>query len=94
MAFSMTRTIERDEVLEYSRKRNKCFSFLLYSLLAKERNEQGSLVKGRDSDIRSKHASKTQARRQHVLILDQMEMRRERGEKRGEARRGREIESG
>lgn len=43
-------------------------------------------MKGRDSDIRSKHASKTQARKQHVLILDQMEMRRERGEKREEAR--------
>lgn len=34
MSFSMTRTIERDDVLEYSRKRNKCFSFLLSSLLA------------------------------------------------------------
>jgi len=57
-----------------------------------ERDKQGNLVKGRDSDIRSKHALKAQARRQHVLILDQMEMERERVEK--EEARGREGESG
>ena len=51
-------------------------------------------MKGRDSDIRSKHASKTQARRQHVLILDQMEMKRGRGEKERRRGKGREIESG
>ena len=44
-------------------------------------------MKGRYSDIRSKHALKAQARRQHVLILDQMEMERG-GEKRGGEREG------